>query len=76
MELVYLGVIAQARGRGLGYALTRYAQWMTRQAGRGKLVLAVDADNAKALRLYAEAGFQSWDRRSVLVAFRPDGKAR
>jgi ribosomal protein S18 acetylase RimI-like enzyme len=76
LELVYLGVIPQARGSGLGYVLTRHAQWMARQAGRGKLVLAVDADNAPALRLYAQAGFQSWDRRSVLVALRPDSIAR
>ena len=76
LELVYLGVIPEARGRGLGYALTRQAQWIAREASSGKLVLAVDADNAPALRIYAEAGFQSWDRRSVLVAMRPDSIQR
>jgi ribosomal protein S18 acetylase RimI-like enzyme len=71
VELVYLGVILAARGRRLGYELTRHAQWMAREAHRGKLVLAVDANNEPALRLYAQAGFQSWDRRSVFVAIRP-----
>jgi ribosomal protein S18 acetylase RimI-like enzyme len=66
-ELVYLGLVPQARGQGIGFALTRYAQWLAQQAGRERLVLAVDADNAPALRLYAQAGFQTWDRRSVLV---------
>jgi mycothiol synthase len=69
-ELVYLGLAPEARGRGLGFALTRHAQWLVREAGREKLVLAVDADNAPALRLYAQAGFSSWDRRSVFVALR------
>ena len=38
-----------------------------RQAERKRLVLAVDAANEPALRMYAAAGFQAWDRRSVFV---------
>ena len=33
-ELVYMGLISQARGNGWGLEATRHAQWLTRQAGR------------------------------------------
>jgi RimJ/RimL family protein N-acetyltransferase len=45
--------------------MVRYAQWRAGQAGRARLVLAVDAANGPAIRLYAAAGFQAWDRRTV-----------
>jgi hypothetical protein len=32
-----------------------------------RLVLAVDVANAPAIRTYAAAGFQAWDRRSVFL---------
>jgi len=67
MELVYMGVVSSLRGRGWGIQITRQAQWLTRQAGRRRLVLAVDAGNAPAVRMYCEAGFQTWDRRSVYL---------
>lgn len=66
-ELVYLGVTPKARGWGLGLALTRHAQWLTGQAGRRRLVLAVDARNAPALAIYSAAGMVLFDRRSVLL---------
>jgi mycothiol synthase len=66
-ELVYLGVVPEARSRGLGLTMTRHAQWLTRCAGRGRLVLAVDATNSPALRVYDAAGFVGWDKRSVFV---------
>jgi mycothiol synthase len=73
-ELVYMGVVPAARGRCWGEALARLAQWLTRQAGRDRLVLAVDAENEPAIRVYAAAGFQAWDRRTVFARFfRPAG---
>jgi ribosomal protein S18 acetylase RimI-like enzyme len=66
-ELVYMGLVGEARGRGWGMALVRYAQWLARQAGRAQMVLAVDAANAPAIAVYAAAGFITWDRRSALV---------
>jgi ribosomal protein S18 acetylase RimI-like enzyme len=66
-ELVYMGVTATARGRGWGTEITRYAQWLTRRAGRPRLVLAVDAANQPAIRMYAAAGFQAFERRSVFL---------
>jgi ribosomal protein S18 acetylase RimI-like enzyme len=67
LELVYLGVVPQARGQGLGRALTRHAQWLARQAGRTRVVLAVDAANQPALGGYRACGFAAWDQRSVFV---------
>lgn len=64
-ELVYVGLVPEARGRGWGVEITRQAQWLTRQAGRPRLTLAVDAANEPAIDMYAQAGFYSWDKRSV-----------
>jgi ribosomal protein S18 acetylase RimI-like enzyme len=65
MELVYMGVVSGYRGRGWGSAIARYAQWLTRLAGRPKLVAAVDTANGPGVEMYAGAGFEVWDRRRV-----------
>ena len=67
LELVYMGIVPESRGRGFGIEIVRYAQWVTRTHGRQRLLLAVDAANAPAIEIYAAAGFISWDRRSVMV---------
>ena len=66
-ELIYMGLVPEVRGRGWGLEATRQAQWQARLAGRDRLVLAVDASNKYAVRIYAEAGFVTWDRRSVFM---------
>jgi ribosomal protein S18 acetylase RimI-like enzyme len=66
-ELIYMALLPAARGRGWGVEIVRHSQWLCRQAVRRRLVLAVDAANEPALRVYAAAGFQAWDRRSVYV---------
>jgi mycothiol synthase len=66
-ELVYLGVTPAARGAGLGRQIVRHAQWMCQRGGARQLVLAVDADNTPALKLYASAGFVAWDRRPIYL---------
>jgi ribosomal protein S18 acetylase RimI-like enzyme len=66
-ELMYIGVVPEARSRGLGLSLVRYAQWMTRTSGRSRLVLAVDAAIDPAFAMYTAAGFITWDRQSVLL---------
>lgn len=66
-ELIYMGIAADHRGQGWGMEITRYAQWLTRRAGQRRLVLAVDAENEPAIRIYARAGFRAWDRRSVYL---------
>jgi mycothiol synthase len=66
-ELIYLGVVPEARGRGLGLALTRHAQRLAGQAGRQRLMLAVDAANQPAIDAYRAAGFIVWGHRSVFL---------
>jgi mycothiol synthase len=66
-ELVYMGIVPEARGHGWGVAMARHAQWLVRQAGRRRLVLAVDAANSPAIASYAAAGFVAWDHRSVYL---------
>jgi ribosomal protein S18 acetylase RimI-like enzyme len=72
VEIVYLGIAPEHRGRGWGLSLTRHAQWLAYRAGRSRVVLAVDAANRPAIAAYEAAGFVGWDRRSILVRdFRP-----
>jgi ribosomal protein S18 acetylase RimI-like enzyme len=66
-ELTYMGVVPEARRRGVGLTIARHAQWLARTSGCGRLVLGVDADNAPAQCVYAAAGFVTWDRRSVFL---------
>lgn len=66
-ELVYMGLVPAARGRGWGVQIARQAQWLTHAAGRDTLLLAVDAANTHALAMYAAADFSIWDQRSVFL---------
>lgn len=70
-ELVYVGIAPAARGRGWGRQLVRWAQWRTGQAGRSRLVAAVDAANHPALAIYASLGFSAWDRRQCYARVFP-----
>ena len=70
-ELVYMGIVPAARGRGFGFQITRHAQWLTRCAGRQRLILAVDAANEPAIAMYSAAGFQLWNLRSAFVKTLP-----
>jgi ribosomal protein S18 acetylase RimI-like enzyme len=69
LELIYMGLIPSARGRGWGMELARQAQWLTRLAGRNQLLLGVDADNWPAIRTYAAVGFRQWASRMVYGKF-------
>jgi ribosomal protein S18 acetylase RimI-like enzyme len=67
LELVYVGLVPAARGRGWGKHAIRQAQWLARRAGRSRLVSAVDAANKPAVDMYTASGFQAWDRRRVFL---------
>jgi len=66
-EIVYLGLIPEVRGRGWGLLLTRRAQQLARERHCERVVLAVDAANEPAARLYADAGFSQFDRRAIWI---------
>ncbi|WNL38988.1 GNAT family N-acetyltransferase [Halomonas sp. PAMB 3232] len=57
-ELQLMGLLPGLRGRGLGRALLERAMRLAFQAGARELCLTVDAQNAPAVRLYLDAGFE------------------
>jgi len=64
-DLVYLGVVPEARERGVGRALLGQAIRDTARMGLVTLTVAVDTANGPAVRLYAGAGFKEVRRRMV-----------
>jgi mycothiol synthase len=67
MELVYLGLVQEARGRQLGQILMRQAMATAGSAGCTNMALAVDAANDPALRLYHQHGLEYLSSRLVVV---------
>ena len=66
-ELIYMGLLPAARGRGWGLGIVRHALWL---AGRHRETVSCwpwTRPIEPALRMYAAAGFQEWDRTSVYV---------
>lgn len=68
-ELLYMGLVPEARGHRWGTKILRRAQAAASQAGAERLVLAVDSVNLPALVMYRDAGFVVWDKRVVYVRF-------
>ncbi|MGV3606582.1 MAG: GNAT family N-acetyltransferase [Planctomycetaceae bacterium] len=66
-ELVYVGVIPEARGRGVAGDLVSWAKWQAKSAACSQLLLAVDDQNLPGLKLYQRHGFQSFDAREVYI---------
>lgn len=63
LELVYVGVAPEARGRGLGARAVREVQKVARERGAQRVVLAVDSRNKPAVDIYRAAGFRRWAHR-------------
>jgi ribosomal protein S18 acetylase RimI-like enzyme len=68
-DLSYVGVVPEARGRGLGRELTRKALHEAQAAHATQLTLAVDVRNQPARNMYARLGFEATESREVLLAF-------
>ena len=67
VELVYLGLTPESRGRGLGDQLMRLALDATARRDFGELSLAVDSRNAPAMKLYHRHGMKHVGSRLALV---------
>ncbi len=65
LEIVYLGVTPEWRGRGCGRLLLNKALAEHAQSGLNHLSLAVDEANRPAGRLYMSAGFENIGERQV-----------
>lgn len=67
IELVYLGISREIRGRGLGRVLLTHGLAALDSASGRAIVLAVDRNNAPAVRLYRRAGFRVAVKRVAFV---------
>ncbi len=67
IELVYLGLGTEARGRGFARLLLTFGLSLLNDDSARTIVLAVDRANVPALRLYRRAGFRFSVRRIALV---------
>ena len=67
MELVYLGLHPEARGRGLGRWFMQQAIACVGRAGLNRLCLAVDSLNVPALRLYYSFGMTRVGSRLAML---------
>lgn len=65
LELTYMGVVPNARGRKLGAACLRKCGQLARDADANSITLAVDRDNHPASQLYEQAGFETLFQESV-----------
>jgi len=63
MEIVYVGVVPEARGCSYGRYLVRLAIENAVRANSTHLMLAVDQRNHYARKIYASFGFEETDRR-------------
>ena len=67
LELVYMGLVPSARGRGWGESSFAKLCRVARNCGRARVVLAVDSANWPALAMYRRAGFAEFERRTVMI---------
>lgn len=58
VELTYIGVAADQRGRGLGETLLRTFLEASRSRGYRSVILSVEKENRAAIALYEKAGFK------------------
>jgi ribosomal protein S18 acetylase RimI-like enzyme len=66
-DLAYLGVVPEARRRGVGGELVRKALVEAKLAEQPFVSLAVDLRNAAARELYRKMGFEPYERRELLL---------
>lgn len=67
VELVYLGLIASARGRGLGGRILEFVETWASQHGASRIVAAVDQRNHHALQIYEKAGYVEFSRANAWI---------
>ncbi|MBL7043416.1 MAG: GNAT family N-acetyltransferase [Pirellulaceae bacterium] len=66
-ELVYMGLVPEARGNGWGRRIVTHALRVARKIGKQKVVLGVDTGNDPAIAVYASVGFVEQYLRGVLM---------
>lgn len=71
MDLVYMGVAREFRGRGLGSTLVRRAARWAGRRKRGSLTVVVDCGNVYARGVYDRLGFRETFRRVAYILTGP-----
>ncbi|MEX2286496.1 MAG: GNAT family N-acetyltransferase [Planctomycetaceae bacterium] len=71
LEVVYMGVVPEARGHGFSREMLLDGIREAQTAGRRSLLLAVDRRNTFARNVYEDLGFREIDVRSVHVRAHP-----
>jgi ribosomal protein S18 acetylase RimI-like enzyme len=66
-EIAYVGIVPDARQRGLGTELVRHALCETKKAGMRALTLSLDARNEPAWKVYRKLGFEPFAAREVFL---------
>ena len=67
-DLSYVGVVPEARGRGVGRELVRKALFEAKVAEAPGMILSVDSRNRPARYLYESLGFEPYEEREVYLA--------
>lgn len=67
IELTYMGLVSEARARGLSREIVRFARRMASLRKRRYLLTAADEQNIAALSVYLSQGFRAWDRKKVFA---------
>lgn len=67
VELVYMGIAPEARGRGLGTQLLNHGLSLLAGRREHNVTLAVDENNRPAQALYRRAGFRPVLRRRAMI---------
>ncbi len=67
-DLVYLGIVPEARRQGFGRELALKALCEAKAADACQLTLSVDIRNRPACQLYRRVGFESFDVRAVYLS--------
>jgi GNAT superfamily N-acetyltransferase len=65
LDVVYVGLVPEARSRGLGRLCMHRAIQRARDLALAGVTLAVDAANLPACRLYTSMGFSAYARKDV-----------
>lgn len=66
-ELVFVGLAAAFRGKGLGAELVLKAKTLACEMGCKRIFLGVDASNLAAMKTYLATGFNEIQRRTVMI---------
>ncbi|MEL7237660.1 MAG: GNAT family N-acetyltransferase [Planctomycetota bacterium] len=72
IELVYLALVPEARGKGLGHVLLGHAEAVAARSASKQLALAVDGRNTPALSLYRKHKLREAQSRLALVRYSGD----